>query len=98
MGKALELELLCSKTVGKVSQLAEAYQQLRRNNAALKRRNKELREEIEKLKEDKRMQSEQIVKHKLSERASAGDSNTDVKLKINELVREIDRCIGLLSE
>lgn len=26
------------------------------------------------------------------------DKNTEVKLKINELVREIDRCIGLLNK
>jgi len=96
MNKMLELKILCSSVETKVLQLAKAYQQLRKDNAALKARNKELREEVVKLKEEKRMQSEQIVKQKLSGKANAGD-NTDVKRKINELVREIDRCIGLLN-
>ena len=28
----------------------------------------------------------------------ASDAGTDVKLKINELVREVDKCIGMLNK
>ena len=93
----LELKFLCSSLEVEVLRLAKAYQREKKENATLKTRNKELREEVVKLKEEKKMQSDQIVKQKLSERAAAGN-NTDVKRKINELVREIDRCIGLLND
>jgi hypothetical protein len=43
-------------------------------------------------------QSEEIVKYKLSEKVDTMDNYTDVKLKLNELVREIDKCIGLLND
>ena len=59
----LELKLLCLDVENKILQLATAYQQSKKENAALKTKNKELREEIVKLKEEKKMQSEQIVKH-----------------------------------
>ncbi|MCL2131337.1 MAG: hypothetical protein FWH36_02595 [Lentimicrobiaceae bacterium] len=93
----LDLELLYYKTENEVMQLVKTYQQLKTDYNALKTKNKELRETVVKLKEEKKMQSEQIVKHKLSEKASTGNNYTDVKRKINELVREIDRCIGLLN-
>jgi len=93
-----ELKRLCEDIEDEVSLLTKNYRRMKEDNAALKTKNKELREVVEKLKEEKRMQSEQIVKYKLSERANMGDNNTDVKRKINELVREIDRCIGLLND
>ena len=97
-GKILELKLLCFDVENKVSQLAEAYRQLREDYSVLKEKNKKLKETIAKLEERVKTQSEQIVKYKLSEKANAVDNYTDVKLKINELVREIDRCIGLLND
>ena len=93
-----ELKLLCFDVENKVLQLAEAHRQLKEDFDALKLKNKELKETVVKLKEEIKMQSEQIVKYKLSGNASITDNFTDVKLKINELVREIDRCIGLLND
>ena len=93
-----ELKLLCFDVENKVLQLAETHQQLKEDFDALKRKNKELRETVVKLKEEIKMQSEEIVKYKLSGKANATDNYTDVKLKINELVREIDQCIGLLND
>jgi len=92
-----ELKLLCFDVENKVLQLAEAHRQLREDYDALRGKNKGLKERIVKLEEKMKTQSEQLVKYKLSERANAADNYTDVKLKINELVREIDRCIGLLN-
>jgi len=94
-----ELKLLCFDVESKVLQLAEVHRQLREDYNALKEKNKKLKETIVKLEEKVKTQSEQIVKYKLSEKANAVDNNyTDVNLKINELVREIDRCIGLLND
>ena len=93
-----ELKLLCFDVENKVLQLAEAHRQLKEDYEALKEKNKELKGKIVKLEEKVKMQSEQIVRYKLSDRANATDNCTDVKLKINELVREIDKCIGLLND
>jgi len=93
-----ELKLLCFDVEHKVLRLAEAHRQLREDYSALREKNKGLKEKLVKLEEKVKIQSEQIVKYKLSERADAADNYTDVKLKINELVREIDRCIGLLND
>ena len=92
-----ELKLLCLNVENRVLQLAEAHRQLREKYTALKERNKRLKETVIKLEEKMKLQSEQIVKYKLGEKANSADNYTDVKLKINELVREIDRCIGLLN-
>jgi len=92
-----ELKLLCFDVGNKVSQLAEAHQQLKEDYNSLKEKNKKLKEIIIKLEEKVKIQSEQIVKYKLGERANVSNNYTDVKLKINELVREIDKCIGLLN-
>jgi predicted RNase H-like nuclease (RuvC/YqgF family) len=96
-----ELKLLCFDVENKVLRLAEAHRQMKADFQALKLKNKELKETIVKLKEEMKIQSEQIVKYKLSGKMNASDdcreNYTDVKSKINELVREIDRCIGLLN-
>lgn len=57
-------------------------------NSKLFQKEEEIQQLNEKLK---------IVKMAKSLDGSA-DKNTEVKLKINELVREIDRCIGLLNK
>jgi len=93
-----ELKLLCFDVENKVLRLAETHRQLQEDFDALRAKNKELKERIVKLEEKVKTQSEQIVKYKLSGTANADGNYTDVKLKINELVREIDRCIGLLND
>ncbi|MEI6883475.1 MAG: hypothetical protein WCO02_03245 [Bacteroidota bacterium] len=74
-------------------------------------RQKKLREENEKLTNDinqlKTINEEQklvingleekIQVLKLARTTGGGEDNSDVKAKINELVREIDKCIGLLN-
>ena len=74
-------------------------------------RQKRLREENEKLTNDinqlKTINEEQklvingleekIQVLKLARTTGGGEDNSDVKAKINELVREIDKCIGLLN-
>jgi hypothetical protein len=79
-----ELKILSLELESKILQLIE--------------KNKEQRQLIEHLEIKIKHQAEQIVKLKLSEELATKSSNTDVKLKINELVREIDKCICLLNE
>jgi chromosome segregation ATPase len=94
----LELKHLCWDIDTKVTQLANTHRRLREDFGVLRAKNRELKERIVKLEERVKTQSEQIVKYKLSEKANADGNYTDVKLKINELVREVDKCIGLLND
>ncbi len=93
-----ELKILSLEVESKTLQLIEKHKELRRKNLEYKRKNKELRQIIENLEIKIKDQTDQIVKLKLSESLKETSTNTDVKLKINELVREIDKCICLLNE
>ncbi|MDD3281333.1 MAG: hypothetical protein PHC83_07160 [Bacteroidales bacterium] len=93
-----ELKILSLELESKTLQLIEKHKELRIKNKEYKRKNKELRQTIEKLEIKIKEQAEQIVKLKISGMCNDKSPNTDVKLKINEMVREIDKCICLLNE
>jgi len=93
-----ELKPLCFDVENKVEQLAKIYEQFKEECVVLGQKNKELKDIINKLELKIKMQSEEIVRYKLREKIGDGENYTDVKLKINELVREIDRCMRLLNE
>lgn len=93
-----ELKILSLELESKTLQLIEKHQELKRKHQELKRKNKELRQTIDQLEIKIKEQTEQIVKLKISGIYKDESSNKDIKLKINEMVREIDRCICLLNE
>jgi soluble cytochrome b562 len=93
-----ELKLLSYDVENKILQVAELHRQLKEDYRILKQKNKALKEIITKLEHKIKMQSEQLVNYKLNEKIKEDTNYTDVKLKINELVREIDMCMKLLNE
>ena len=93
-----ELKLLSIEVENKILQLAEKYRQLKEENVVLKQKNKELKEIINKLEYKIKIQSDQLVNYKLGNKINNKGEYTDVKLKINELVREIDVCMKLLNK
>jgi hypothetical protein len=93
-----ELKLLSFDVENKAVQLAEKYRQLKEEHNILRRKNKELKEIINSLEDKIKIQSEQLVKYKLGKKINEDEKYTDAKLKINELVREIDICMKLLNE
>ncbi|NLJ81715.1 MAG: hypothetical protein GX330_01135 [Bacteroidales bacterium] len=93
-----ELKILNLEIESKVLQLIEKNKELIRKNKKLKNKNKELNQIINSLEIKIKDQTEQLVKLKLSETLKTSTKNTDVKLKINELLREIEHCICLLNE
>ena len=93
-----ELKILSLEVESKILQLIEKHKELKNKNKELKNKNKELRQIIEKLEIKTKEQTEHIVQLKLSDTLGKSTNNTDIKLKINELVREIDKCICLLNE
>ena len=93
-----ELKLLNLEVENQILQLAEKHRQLKAEYKIVKQKNKELKGIINILESKIKAQSEQLVKYKLGETLNKDGENTDVKLKINRLVREIDMCVKLLNE
>lgn len=93
-----ELKLLNLEVENQILQLAEKYRQLKEDNKLLKQKNKELKGIINILENKTKAQSQQLVTYKLGGKLNNDGDNTDIKLKINQLVREIDMCIKLLNE
>lgn len=81
-----------------IEQLMKAHSNAIEAENRAKTENKQL---LTKIEEQKKQLSELTEKNKIIKLAkSLSDSDehsTDVKLKINELVREVDRCIALLN-
>ena len=76
---------VCEDLKGEKRSLSEANGLMEKTITEQQAEIKELHEQIEMLKMAKSL-------------AVADGKNTDAKLKINELVREIDKCISLLNK
>ena len=82
----------------KLKKLLEKYERCKKENHQLKNEIEEIRrinldknQSINKLKDE-------LQKVKLAKSIDSEEGSSDAKLKINELVREIDKCIGLLNQ
>lgn len=93
-----DIKLLSYETQNKVFMLINAYYQLVNENKKLKENNEFLSVNISQLQQKLDMQAEEMAKMKLVKSVQNKGKSTDVKYKINELVREIDACIGMLNE
>jgi sugar-specific transcriptional regulator TrmB len=93
-----EISDLVNEIENKIRQLIDEKNSVSLNNSLLERKNEELQRKIE--------EKEIIIKQlkdnnnyiRISQSVKQSEGNTDVKNKIDELVREIDKCIGLLNK
>lgn len=83
----------------KVKRLVLLYKQIKQENSQLENENKSLQLELAK-KEQQIVELEEKIKViKITHLVSSSDEDKKrVKIKINEYVREIDRCIALLNQ
>ena len=89
-----------------LNSIKEKVHLLMSNNSSLKEQNIQLEKKVSELKNTLEEQNAEIenfnekVKMLKMAKSLGGDSekNTEMKLKINELVREIDKCISLLNK
>lgn len=86
-----EIEFKVRKLIGQTGVLQEENLKLREEVVVLK-------SEIETLESIINEQQEKLKTLKLAKSLNKEEKRTDVKLKINELVREIDHCIELLNK
>lgn len=82
----------------KIRKLTEKNQVLKAENDKLSGEISSLKAQIENLLIKQSELENKIIVVKLAKSLNKGESRTNVKLKINELVRDIDRCIGLLNK
>lgn len=88
---AASLRFKIEKLVDLHRQIKEEHEQLKREKAELERQLKEKKDVIILLEEGR---TQQKIAGVLTEKH---ENTTDIKLKINELVREIDKCIAQLN-
>lgn len=82
----------------KVRKLIEKNGILKGENQRLYNEVNSLNMRIEDLQKEINELHEKLTALKLAKSLNREESRTNVKLKINELVREIDHCIGLLNK
>ncbi len=86
-----ELKIKVEKLINLHVQLVEHNQQLQLLNNQLIQKDQQQHGRISEL-------EEKIKVIKLAQQLSGSDQNTrDIKLKINEYIREIDKCLGLIN-
>ena len=93
-----ELKELTESVQKKSSELIRLYKHSVQENISLKSKNKELRYKVETLETKVKEQSEQIVKLQMLKFLGEESHHKEAKLKLNELVRELDRCLQLLKD
>ncbi len=89
-----------------LNSIKEKVHTLMSNNSSLREQNMQLEAKVFELKNTLDQQKAEIenfnkkIKMLKMAKSLGGDSekNTEMKLKINELVREIDKCISLLNK
>lgn len=90
----------------RLSRIRTRVEEVVEENVSLKRENMVLLEELEGLKKTIALQKNALAELKeenkliklAKEMSMSGSDVHDLKIKINELVRDIDRCIDLLNE
>jgi hypothetical protein len=94
----MSLNNLISSIESKLNNLISSYQIVKSNNLSLKQENKNLLSEIDKKNNEINILKDRIKIMSISKSvdASKGDIR-QTKLKINEYIREIDKCIAQLN-
>ncbi len=82
----------------KVRKLIEQIEILENENAQLNDKIEQLKTNIKSLELSIDEQQQRIKVLKLAKSLNKEESKTEVKLKINELLREIDNCVRLLNK
>ncbi|HAG17205.1 MAG TPA: hypothetical protein DCG69_11905 [Bacteroidales bacterium] len=93
-----EASILISGIEYKIKLLAENNKTLLEENRKLKKQNSELNELIRKQQDELIALDERIAVLKVSKTLDSDTDRQSAKIKINELVREIDECLNLLNK
>ncbi|HSG68506.1 MAG TPA: hypothetical protein VK994_07365 [Bacteroidales bacterium] len=89
---------LVSRINEQVLELLGRHRSLRSECSDLKSKNAELQASVESHKIEIEKLKEQIVKLKIAKSLLDKKDSTEVKTKIEKMLREIDKCVGLLNQ
>ena len=81
----------------KVERLIKLYISSLEQNKSLESKVQELQSELENVKREKQDLNDKLKTTKVASAISSGEGSYEAKMRINQLVREIDKCIALLN-
>jgi peptidoglycan hydrolase CwlO-like protein len=82
----------------KVNQLIELYEKLKSENEDLRNKQEELNQIIKTQSDKIRKLEKRVINLKLAKQLTNNKEAAEAKKKINEMLREIDKCVGLLKK
>lgn len=82
----------------RVKKLMELHEAYKAENVQLHDENERLKKELQQKEEDLAGCREKLSNMELAKGLASSESTHDAKIKINRIVREIDRCIALLNK
>lgn len=94
---AAKHDVIINELNSKVEKLIKLYISSLEKNKDLERQIAALENKIVESEREKQDLNEKLKTAKLANAMSGGESNHEAKLRINQLVREIDKCIALLN-
>lgn len=81
----------------KIEKLIKRYISSLEQNESLESKMENLQSELEEVKRENKTLNEKLKTTKVANAISGGDGSYEAKMRINQLVREIDKCIALLN-
>ena len=94
-----DLKSIASSLESKIEKLVDLHHKTKKELSSLKTENTHLTQTIDQQKKAIKDLEEKGKVLKLSKSLSTTNENTtELKLKINELIREVDKCISLLNK
>ena len=94
-----DLKSVAASLESKIEKLVALHQRTKKEMSALQNQNTHLNQTIIQHKQTIKDLEEKSKVIKLSKSLSTTNENTtELKLKINELIREVDKCIALLNK
>lgn len=94
---AAKHDVIINELNSKVEKLIKLYISSLEKNKDLERQIAALENKIVESEREKQDLNEKLKTAKLANAMSGGENNHEAKLRINQLVREIDKCIALLN-
>jgi len=93
-----DLKSVVASLEGKIEKLLDLHHRTKKELFALQNQNTNLNQTISQQKQSIKELEDKSKVLKLSKSISTNENTTELKLKINELIREVDKCIALLNK
>lgn len=94
---AAKQDVVVNELKSKIDKLINLYISSLERNKSLESELQSLQSELEQVKGENKTLNEKIKTTKVASAISGGNGSYEAKVRINQLVREIDKCIALLN-